>query len=96
MFENPRDTEGRDHKGSPGRICGLTKECPVLDASRAIRRMSTDQSHPQSGRGVSCNGGPTRINGEPPSESWHQNVGNLGPKSDHEERSDLAKRFFFF
>jgi hypothetical protein len=24
----------------------------------------------------------------------HQNVGNVGPKSDHVERSDLAKRFF--
>jgi hypothetical protein len=39
-------------------------------------------------------GGPTRISGEPPSESWQQNVGNVGPKSDHVERSDLVKRVF--
>jgi hypothetical protein len=38
--------------------------------------------------------GPTRIRGEPPSESQHQNVRNVGPKSDHVERSDPAKRFF--
>jgi hypothetical protein len=25
VFENPGDTEGRDHKGSPRRLCGLTK-----------------------------------------------------------------------
>jgi hypothetical protein len=56
--------------------------------------MSPGQSRPQGGCGVSWNGGPTRISGEPPSESWHQNVGNVGPKSDHVERSDLAKRFF--
>jgi hypothetical protein len=93
VFENPGDTEGRDHKESPRRVCGLTKECPVLDASRAIRRMIPGQSHPQGGRGVSWNGGPTRISEEPPSKSWHQNVGNVGPKSDHVERSDLAKRF---
>jgi hypothetical protein len=31
---NPRDTEGRDHKGSPIRVCGLTKRCLVLDASK--------------------------------------------------------------
>jgi hypothetical protein len=43
---------------------------------------------------MSCNGGPTRISGEPPSESWHQNVGNIGPKSNHMKKSDLAKRFF--
>jgi hypothetical protein len=61
---------------------------------RAIRRMSSGQSHPQGGRGVSRNEGPTRISGEPPSESWHQVVGNVGSKSDHVERSDLAKRFF--
>jgi hypothetical protein len=66
----------------------------VLDASRAIGRMSSGQSRPQDGRGVSWNGGPTRISGESPSESWHQNVGNVGPESDHVERSDLAKRFF--
>jgi hypothetical protein len=30
---NPRDTEGRDCKGSPIRVCGLNKECLVLDAS---------------------------------------------------------------
>jgi hypothetical protein len=93
MFENPGDTEGRDRKGSPIRVCGL-KECPVLDASRAIGRMSPGQSRPQGGRGVSWNGGPIRISGEPPSMSWHQNVGNVGPKSDHVERSDLAKRLF--
>jgi hypothetical protein len=56
--------------------------------------MSPGQSIPQGGRGVSWNGGPTRISVEPPSESRHQNVGNVGPKSDHVERSDLAKRFF--
>jgi hypothetical protein len=33
VFENPRDTEGRDCKGSSRRVCGLTKECPVLDES---------------------------------------------------------------
>jgi hypothetical protein len=33
VFGNPGDTEGRDHKESPRRVCGLTKECPVLDAS---------------------------------------------------------------
>jgi hypothetical protein len=69
---NHRDTEGRDHKGSPIRVCGLTKECPVLDASKAIRRMSPGQSRPQGGCGVSWNGSPTRISGEPPSKSWHQ------------------------
>jgi hypothetical protein len=94
VFENPRDTEGRDCKGSLRMVCGLTKECPVLDASRPIGRMSPGQSCPQGGRGVSWNGGPTRISGEPPSESWNQNVGNVGSKSDHVERSDLAKRFF--
>jgi hypothetical protein len=46
MFENPGDTKGRDRKGSPRRVCGLTKECPVLDASRVIRRMSPGQSRP--------------------------------------------------
>jgi hypothetical protein len=61
VFENPRDTEGRDCKESPRRVCGLTKDCPVLDASRVIGRMSPDQSCPQGGRGVSWNGGPTRI-----------------------------------
>jgi hypothetical protein len=59
-----------------------------------IRRMSPGQSHPQDGHGVSQNQGPTRISGETRPESWHQNVGNVGPKSDHVERSDLAKRFF--
>jgi hypothetical protein len=49
VFENPGDTEGRDRKGSPRRVCGLTKECPVLDASRVIGRMSLGQSHPQGG-----------------------------------------------
>jgi hypothetical protein len=39
-------------------------------------------------------GGSTKISGEPPSESWHQNVGNVGSKNDHVERSHLAKRFF--
>jgi hypothetical protein len=72
MFENPGDTEGRDHKGSLRRVCGLTKECPVLDASRAIGRMSPGQSRPQGGRGVSWNRGPTRISGETRPESWHQ------------------------
>jgi hypothetical protein len=48
----------------------------------------------QGGHEVSQNGGPTRIGGEPPSESWHQNVGKCRPQSDHMERSDLAKRFF--
>jgi hypothetical protein len=47
---------------------------------RAIGRMSSGQSRPQGGRGVSWNGGSTRTSGEPPSESWHQNVGNVGPK----------------
>jgi hypothetical protein len=94
VFGNPGDTEGRDRKGSPRRVCGLTKECLVLDASRVIRRMSPGQLRPQGGRGVSWNGGPIRISGEPPSKSWHQNVGNVVPKSDHVERSDLAKRFF--
>jgi hypothetical protein len=72
VFENSGDTEGRDCKGSPRRVCRLSKECLVLDASRAIGRMSSGQSRPQGGRGVSWNGGPTRISGEPPSESWHQ------------------------
>jgi hypothetical protein len=94
VFENSGDTEGRDRIESPRRVCGLTKEYPVLDASRVIGMMSPDQSHPQGGRGVSWNGGPTRISGEPPSKSWHQNVGNVGPKNDHVEKSDLAKRFF--
>jgi hypothetical protein len=80
VFGNPADTEGRDRKESPRKVCGLTKEFPVLDASREIRRMSPGQSRPQGGRGVSWNGGPTRISGESPSESWHQNVGNVGPK----------------
>jgi hypothetical protein len=80
VFGNPGDTKGRDCKGSPRRVCGLTKERPVLDASRAIGRMSPGQSRPQCGCGVSWNGGPTRISGEPPSESRHQNVGNVGPK----------------
>jgi hypothetical protein len=80
VFGNPGDTKGRDCKESPRRVCGLTKECPVLDASRVIGRMRPGQSHPQGGCGVSWNGGPTRIYGEPPSESWHQNVGNVGPK----------------
>jgi hypothetical protein len=80
VFENPEDTEGRDCKGSPKRVCGLTKECPVLDASRVIGKMSPGQSHPQGGCGVSWNGGLTRISREPPSESWHQNVGKVGPK----------------
>jgi hypothetical protein len=31
---NPRDTERRDCKGSPIRVCGLTTGCPVLDASK--------------------------------------------------------------
>jgi hypothetical protein len=53
MFENPGDTEGRDHKGGPIRVCGLTKECLVLDASRVIGRISPGQSRPQGGRGVS-------------------------------------------
>jgi hypothetical protein len=61
---NPRDTKGRDHKRSPIRVCGLTKECPVLDASRAIGSMRPSQSHPQGGCGVSWNRGPTTISGE--------------------------------
>jgi hypothetical protein len=47
----------RDHKESPRRVCGLTKECLVLDESRAIGRMSPVQSRPQGGCGVSWNGG---------------------------------------
>jgi hypothetical protein len=57
VFENSRDTEGRDRKESPRKVCGLTKECPVLDASRAIGRMSPGQSRPQGGHGVSRNWG---------------------------------------
>jgi hypothetical protein len=72
VFENPGDTEGRDCKESPRRVCGLTKECPVLDASRVIGRMSPGQSCPQGGRGVSWNWGPTRISGETHPKSWHQ------------------------
>jgi hypothetical protein len=72
VFGNPRDTKGRDCKGSLRRVGGLTKECPVLDASKAIGRMSPGQSRLQGGHRVSWIGGPTRISGEPPSESWHQ------------------------
>jgi hypothetical protein len=50
--------------------------------------MSPGQSRPHSGRGVSWNGGPTRISGEPP------NVRKYRAQNDHVERSDLAKRFF--
>jgi hypothetical protein len=49
VLENPGDTEGGDHKGSLRRVCGLTKECLVLDASRVIGRMSPGQSRPQGG-----------------------------------------------
>jgi hypothetical protein len=56
--------------------------------------MSPGQSRPQGGHGVSWNWGPTRISEESPSKSWNQNVGNVGPKNAHVERSDLAKRFF--
>jgi hypothetical protein len=93
VFENPVDTEGRDHKGSPRKVCGLTKECLVLDASRAIGRMSPGQSCPQGGCGVSRNSDPTGLVGSP-HPVMAQNVGNVGPKSDHMERSDLTKRFF--
>jgi hypothetical protein len=80
VFENPRDTEGRDCKESLRRVYGLTKERLVLDASRAIGRMSPGQSRPQGSRGVSWNGGPIRISGEPPSESRHQNVRKYRPQ----------------
>jgi hypothetical protein len=39
---------------------------------RVIGRMSPGQSHPQGGRGVSQNQGPTKISAEPRPESWHQ------------------------
>jgi hypothetical protein len=35
---NPRDTKGRDHKGSPIRVCGLTKGCLVLDMNEGDQK----------------------------------------------------------
>jgi hypothetical protein len=91
VFGSLGDTKGRDCKGSPRRVCGLTKECPVLDASRAIGSMSSGQSHLQGGSGVSQNWGPTRISGETCPESWHQNVRKYRLQNDHVKRSDLAQ-----
>jgi hypothetical protein len=56
------------------------KDVQCWMGARAIGRMSPGQSRPQGGHGVSQNWVPTRISGETRPESWHQNVGNVGPK----------------
>jgi hypothetical protein len=85
VFENPRDTKGRDRKGSPRRVCGLTKECPVLDASESDHG---DESWPVMGL-VRIGVPPGLVGRRDPSHGT-----KCRSQSDHTERSDLAKRFF--
>jgi hypothetical protein len=72
VFENPGDAEGRDRKRSPRRLCGLIKECLVLDASKGDWE---DESWPVASSGWSWGEselGSLGISGEPRSKSWHQ------------------------
>jgi hypothetical protein len=94
VFENPGDTEGRDHKREPEkgmwihqRMSGVGfKQGDQEDESWPVMSSWWSWGELEWGSHQDYWGAPIR--------AMHQNVGNVGPKSDHVERSDLAKRFF--